>query len=103
MIDYQDEWNKEGRKIKKNKEFRYDINSPSYNKLSPVENLTLSLVKEHSMVLDAGCGMGRMMRLYPNSCGVDVSEEMLDLNPFKQRIRRADLTKDDLGENQSEV
>jgi SAM-dependent methyltransferase len=98
-IDFRKEWNKEGKKIKKNKEFRYDITSPHYSKLSPIENLVLKLVNKKKKVLDAGCGMGRMMRIYPNSYGVDVSEEMLDLNPFKKRIRRADLTKDDLGNN----
>ena len=36
--------------------------------------------------------MGRVMRLFPNCFGIDVSQEMLDLNPFKDRIAKVDFT-----------
>ena len=93
-IDYVKEWNDNADRIRANREFkhRYDIKSGIYSRITPEERLLLKLVNRKSKVLDVGCGIGRMMRLFPKSFGIDVSDKMLEMNPFKNRIKQMDIT-----------
>lgn len=97
-INYTKEWNDNAERIRENKNRnihkRYEIFDEFYKKPNPEEELLIKQIDKNAKILDCGCGMGRLMRFFPNSFGVDVSKKMLELNPFKKRIRQADMTKE---------
>lgn len=96
-INYVKEWDANADDIRKSKDKgvhqRYDIYSKLYKKpIDPEEQLLIKQVDKNATILDCGCGMGRLMRFFPNSIGIDVSEKMLELNPFKDRISQMNMT-----------
>ena len=96
-INYVKEWNDNADRIRESKDRsvhkRYEIFGELYKKPNPEEELLIRQVNKNAKILDCGCGMGRLMRFFPNSFGIDVSKKMLELNPFKKRIRQVDMTK----------
>lgn len=98
-VNYKKEWDEEEKWIK---------SIPKYNSYYTLKNhmtsvgqrqddieqekLLQKLIPRESKLLDIGCSYGRVMRLYPNSFGIDVSKGMLKRNPFKNRIKQMDAS-----------
>jgi len=97
VVDYQKAWNEEvTERINKREKSNayYDLKTHKSRDADILqEGVFLRLVDKNSKILDVGCAYGRLMTLFPNSFGIDVSQEMLKRNPFKERIKVMDASK----------
>lgn len=93
-IDYKKEWDDEVRfSIGENKEWDKFYRLHTHKKITPPEKVLIELINKEDVILDIGCAYGRIMRLFPNARGIDVSKEMLKRNPYKNKIQLMDSTK----------
>lgn len=99
-IDYKQKWEEEEKMIGSIKEYdtyyTFDNHlNPNQRRLEDIfqEAVLIYLIPNKAKLLDVGCSYGRVMRLFPNSYGVDVSDGMLKRNPFKDRIKQMDASK----------
>lgn len=93
-MGYEELWNQELKEnIAKNDVFDVFYTIEGHKRIIPEERILLQEIPKESKILDIGCSYGRLMRLFPNATGVDVSKEMLERNPFKNRIKLLDATK----------